>query len=312
MRQHQLSIAAGLLIGYWVVRFAVYFWIAESALAEALSWLLLVIPVGYTALHFHEAGGAVSALLVFLGNVAIRRFLGVSTNLMPAIIAVSAGAGVIGGALIGYVARVTKAIREQNERLLTTMREANHRIRNGLAMARSVASLEQNASEGSQATEALNKVVSRIDAIATLHDELLWRREDRTIELSRYLHRIIEQLRSLLDMEIEDGSVEGGELLVDSEVAVRIGLITNELLTNIAKHDTINGERPRARVALFASEKRLLLQIASDRGELPEDSMRPDGGLGVRIVELLVEQVAGTLTATSRKPPTFELSVPTA
>lgn len=297
-------------MGYWALRLAVYYWTPDSAVLEATSWLLLAIPVGYAAVHYYELGGALCVVLAIAGNVLVRQSLGVTTNLTFATIWVSVTASIIAGVLIGYVARVNKTIREQNERLLTTMREANHRIKNSLALARSVASLEQNTREGSEATEALDKVVSRIDAIATLHDELLWRRDDRTVELPRYLHRITEQIGSLLEMQIDNGFEEAGEFPVDSGVAVQIGLITNELLTNMAKYDSAGGVRPKATVSLTSDTHRLLLRVSSDRGHLPEVSMTPDGGLGVRIVDLLVEQIHGSLTTISREPPAFELAVP--
>ena len=309
-RDRQIPIAIGILLAYFALRFGVYFWVPESAVLEATSWLLLAIPVGYAAIQFHEIGGALSVLLAVAGNVAIRGTLGVTSNLTSATLWVSFGGSLLGGVLIGYVARITMAIRRQNERLLTTMREANHRIKNSLALARSVASLERNTIEGSQATEALDKVVSRIDAIATLHDELLWRREDRTVDLSRYLHRIVEQLRSLLGIEITDGFQEAQELPVDSNVAVQIALITNELLTNIAKHDTGDSRLPRASISLSGEPQHLILQVASDSGSLPEEPMTPESGLGTRIVDLLVEQIHGSLTITSREPPAFKLSVP--
>ena len=310
-RTRQLLILLGLLLGYFVLRFLTYWLAPESALLEALSWLLLVFPVGFAALTLLESGAAATALVVVGGNIAIRETLGVETNLQLATIWVSWGASLLGGALLGHIVRITAALRERNERLLTTMREANHRIKNGLALARSVVSLEKNTVEGSDAISALNKVSSRIDAIAALHDELLWRREDRTINLTHYLRRIVEQLREVLSLEIEYGFAEDPEITVDSELAVRIALITNELLTNIAKHDATADGAPHPSVTLRQADGTVQVTVSSDRGSLPERPREADRGLGARIVDLLVEQSRGTLRTVSSAPPVIELSVPT-
>ncbi|MFP4536243.1 MAG: sensor histidine kinase [Spirochaetaceae bacterium] len=299
-----------LLLAYFLVRFVTYSLTPDSALLEILSWLLLVFPVGFAAITLLEYGAAATAILIVAGNIAIREVLGVQTNLELATIWVSWGASLVAGALLGHLARITAALRERNERLLTTMREANHRIRNGLALAKSVVSLEKNTIEGSDAVGALNKVSSRIDAIATLHDELLWKREDRTVNLPSYLRRIVEQLREVLDLEIEESFAQENEITVDSEVAVGIALITNELLTNMAKHDLTSEGAPHPSVTLRQTDGNVQLTVASDRGTMPEQLGESERGLGTRIVDLLVEQSHGNLKTVSSAPPVFELSVP--
>lgn len=309
-RKKRLFVLLGLLLLYFGIRFLSYRSFPENPWLESVTWLLLVFPVALSAVSFLEMGAVLTALVVIVGNVAIRRILGIDTNLLPTTIWVSWGASLLGAALLGYLARMTAALQERNERLVTTMREANHRIKNGLALARSVVSLEMNTAEGSGATEALGKVASRIDAIGAIHDELLWRREDRSVDLTHYLRRILEQLRSVLQIEIDHQLEEESEVPVDSEAAVRIGLITNELLTNMAKHDVTKEGPPRCSVAISRPGHSVVITVASDRGSLPEHPSKPQNGLGTRIVDLLVEQSRGTLTAVSRTPPVFELSVP--
>ena len=115
------------------------------------------------------------------------------------------------------------------------------------------------------------------------------------VEFKEYLQHLCEDLSGLL---VQDGSgyaivVEGANVEIPTTMAIPLGFIVNELITNSAKyaegHVSVRIEA--------ASPTDRSLSVVDDgpgmpAGFKPEDSK----GLGMKIVLSLVQQIGGTLS----------------
>jgi two-component sensor histidine kinase len=121
------------------------------------------------------------------------------------------------------------------------VRETHHRVSNHLQILASLIGLQAHAHgfTDKPVRDALLGVRQRILAVGRLHRQLHAVTGDGSVEISGYLNRLGEDLRlcySLeagcpLDLEL---CIEAGQVTAD--VAMTIGLIVNELVTNAVKH----------------------------------------------------------------------------
>jgi two-component sensor histidine kinase/putative methionine-R-sulfoxide reductase with GAF domain len=183
--------------------------------------------------------------------------------------------------------------------------EASHRVKNSLQLVASLLSLQANAAQDEPVRAALAEARARIATVARVHDRL-WRGEERTgIDLAAFLGDLCADLEStaLAGCRV---SCRADSVAVPSDLAVSLGLIANELVTNAFKHASDGG---LVVVALERSgpdepEPRVRLRV-TDRGPgLPEgfDPARGHRSLGMRIVNGLVGRLEGTLSASSGGP----------
>ena len=131
-------------------------------------------------------------------------------------------------------------------------------------------------------------------SIGRVHRRLhLLDHQDR-VEFKEYLHHLCEDLSGLL---FQEGSgyaivVEGAKIEIPTTLAIPLGFIVNELITNSAKyaegHITVQID------ALSAADRSL--SVVDDGPGLPAGFAPSDSkGLGMKIVQSLVQQIGGEL-----------------
>ena len=108
-----------------------------------------------------------------------------------------------------------------------------------------------------------------------------------------------------LDIDIE-------EMSLDMDLSVPCGLILNELLSNALKYAFPDGRRGTVRIRMHRQgPAELLLTVADDGvGFPPGVDYRNPATLGLRIVNILVSQIRGTLTMPGSAGSTFAISFP--
>nr|QNO46575.1 hypothetical protein NKHCAGDB_00008 [Methanosarcinales archaeon ANME-2c ERB4] len=113
---------------------------------------------------------------------------------------------------------------------------------------------------------------------------------------------------------IQDTKITSNVSVADSplpiSIAVPVGLVVNELLSNAFKHAFVNRNEGTIGVSFGVSEKGLVSLTVSDDGVglPPEFNIDESKTLGLRLVKILTEdQLQGTLEVTSDGGATFKM-----
>jgi PAS domain S-box-containing protein len=187
---------------------------------------------------------------------------------------------------------------EEKEVLL---REIHHRVKNNLAVISSLFYLQSTATRDQPTIDLLEDGRSRIQSMALVH-ELLYRSNnlaaidiaDYAVALARDLIR--SQTRSArIDLVTR---VEPVTLAVD--VAIPVGLVLNEMLTNAMKHAFHGRDAGCIELELHRSGERCVMDVADDGvGVGTRDPANADS-LGMRVMRALARQLEGELEITPR------------
>lgn len=198
------------------------------------------------------------------------------------------------------------ALRKALEEKGMLLRELQHRVKNNLAMISSLVSLESERLERDEDREAFERVQDRIRAMALVYD-MLYRSEGvLDVDLSVYLRTLLEGFRdSYLG---GPGGAEGPveletelyEARLDLKRAIPLGIIVTELATNATKYAFPDGRKGRIDVRLRVGEGKAVISIEDDGiGMVQGVASRAGGGTGLKLVDLLVDQIGGRLTRSS-------------
>ena len=184
--------------------------------------------------------------------------------------------------------RVVDAETRRAEGLSLALREMDHRTKNNFQIASSVLRLQATRSGNAEVSDALKRAANRILSIAATHDNLAHSSTSLSyLNISRYLSVLCERImESLTDDAVLNVELE--ECPVHRDVALNMGLILNELITNAIKHGPSDGF---ARIELSgrrAEDGGYVIELA-DNGPGMAEEYRP-GGLGKRLVELLASK----------------------
>lgn len=173
--------------------------------------------------------------------------------------------------------------------------EADHRLLNGLQMIVSLLSLQSRTEPNTDAAEHLSAAANRVGTLARVHRRLHSLDSEQAVAFKQFLEELCREYTSMLaseDRRKQTIVVEGCDTHLPAATAVPLSLIVNELITNAAKHGqgviTIRLEE--------TPEGGKLLSVCNEGPPLPEGfDPAASEGLGMQIVQSLVEQIGGTL-----------------
>ena len=146
--------------------------------------------------------------------------------------------------------------------------------------------------------------------MALVHEQLYQSPDPSAIEIGSFLG----QLCSRLSTQSQAISVDVPRLAVRASMAVNIGILVNELVTNALRHAYPENRSGLISVGASIEETRLRLWV-SDDGKGLESDFDPYGthGLGMRLVMSLPRSLGGETRWRSRPgETTFEIVVPLA
>jgi two-component sensor histidine kinase len=175
--------------------------------------------------------------------------------------------------------------------------ELAHRTRNDLMMVASVLGLQAMRQDDPQARAALESAVARVRVIAEAQERLRKSGKQGQVEVAAYLralgHGLAELLRDVRPIVVR---VKAAPMAVDAPVAVSIGLIANELVTNAFKYAFPDGQGGAVQITLEPVGEGMVLSVEDDGVGVPASKK---DGLGSRLVQLLASHLGGTVRSVS-------------
>ena len=204
---------------------------------------------------------------------------------------------VLAAELQAALAREAACLQEKNElsrRQAMLAEEFEHRLINGLQLIVSLLSLQSRTATTPEAAEQLIIAARRVSSIGRVHRRLHLLDHQDQVEFKEYLHHLCDDLSGLLFREDSGYAivVEGAKVEIPTTLAIPLGFIVNELITNSAKYAE---GHIAVRIDALSNADRLL-SIVDDGPGLPAGFAPSDSkGLGMKIVQSLVQQIGGEL-----------------
>jgi two-component sensor histidine kinase len=178
-------------------------------------------------------------------------------------------------------------------------RETDHRIANSLAaisaLVRRKATNPCLEASVEHFREVLLDVSGRIDMVARLH-RLLTHTNGAAVPVTRFLRDVCAAMGSIAPDDQVKATVEcSGDLTIPPSAALPLGLLTAELFSNSVKYAHPTGLPTIIRIACVqALDGTLTFMFEDDGVGLPENfDPTHDGGLGMRLVQALSNQLHG-------------------
>ena len=178
-------------------------------------------------------------------------------------------------------------------------REVSHRVKNSLSLVSSLLSMQARGAASDDVREALADAGSRIHAIGQVHDQL-WRSPDlETVQLMDFVCQLCEGLSE--SSEVHQVECEVGDGAVPSDVAIPLGLIVNEFVTNAIKY-AYGPEGGLVRVEGLVTDGEVRVTVIDHGKGFDLQAARTTRSLGLRVVDSLVRQLGGTLSSDTGGP----------
>jgi two-component system, sensor histidine kinase PdtaS len=171
------------------------------------------------------------------------------------------------------------------------LQEMHHRVRNNLQTVAALLSIQLRHNEGAPWASHLREAISRVQAIAAVHDLLSdeQRLGGTTVDVIAR-HAADEAYGTLTPPGLTvTFDVPPSDVRVPSKQATILALLINELVANAVKHGFSGRDRGTIAIRAHQEQGEATIEIWNDGEAIPED-FDPSGGhgLGMRIIQRLV------------------------
>ncbi|MGE5340650.1 MAG: histidine kinase dimerization/phosphoacceptor domain -containing protein [Candidatus Omnitrophota bacterium] len=200
---------------------------------------------------------------------------------------------------------------EEKEILL---KEIHHRVKNNLQIILSLLDLQADKLENPEVIQVFQDSKNRIRSMALVHENLYQSGDLAHIDSYEYIQSVLDYFLAtygnLGDRISYKFKIDS--FLLNMDIAIPVGLILTELLSNAFKHAFIHNKKGRLSVSFRLEQDEKLVLCVQDNGVgLPDEkSLQEKKSLGLQLVTLLTRQVGGTFEVIRRGGTTFNVILP--
>ena len=179
------------------------------------------------------------------------------------------------------------------------LKEIHHRVKNNMQVISSLLSLQATYIKDEQIRSIFSESCDRVKSMALIHEKLYNTANLALVNFSEYTRSLVAGIfrscatsprRVRLDITVE-------EIFLGVDMAIPCGLILNELLSNCLKHAFPRGRNGVIGIDLASvTGGGVRLTVSDDGVGFPEGlDFMAAGSLGLRLVNMLVTQLHGTI-----------------
>ncbi|GAB4313141.1 MAG: hypothetical protein Kow0019_12410 [Methanobacteriaceae archaeon] len=190
--------------------------------------------------------------------------------------------------------RIKKSLKEKE----VLLREIHHRVKNNMQIISSLLNLQLLQINDQNILKFFKDTQARVKAMAMIHEKLYESKDLSHISFADYVNRLLSQL---FDSYAQDPTrikllLDIDEIYYNIETAIPLGLILNELISNVLKHAFPGMMQGNLTVKLEKRDDVNILTVADNGVGIPEEiDFRNTSTLGLELVNSLVNQIDGDI-----------------
>ena len=178
------------------------------------------------------------------------------------------------------------------------LKETHHRIKNNFASITSLLSLQARTENNPLIQAALQDAAGRVDSMKVLYDKLLLTEDYQTTSVKEYLDNLIDDIRSFFPVNLHlviKKDIDDFQL--NSKQLIPIGIIVNEILTNIMKYAFVDKSAGIIEFNLKEHKGNVTISVRDNGIGLPDGfDIEKQKGFGIMLIKMLAQQLNGSFT----------------
>jgi PAS domain S-box-containing protein len=190
-------------------------------------------------------------------------------------------------------------IRESLKEKEILLKEIHHRVKNNFAIVQTLVSLQSGYAEGPEHRRMFKEIEGRLRSMALAHQFLYQSESLADFPIGEYLGNLIDHL------VFASGSGDGSMCLIKHfeeisfgpDIAIPLGFLVTELVTNCMKHAFHNGQKGEITISLKSTGEKEFELLVKDNGVgMPKDiDVKNPASLGLDLVDTFVAQLNGEI-----------------
>jgi hypothetical protein len=225
--------------------------------------------------------------------------------------------------------KINKALQEEvierkraNDKLKTALREkdvllkeVHHRVKNNLQVISSLINLQSYLVKDESVLNFYNQTRNRIKSMALVHEKLYMSDDLSSINFEEYLKDLVKNIYETFKTETRDFNIkiDVEKIYMPIDIAISLALIINELASNSFKYAFPDNRKGDIYISLKKQSEGKFILIAKDNGVgfTKKIDFTNTETLGLRLVDILVSQLDGTISINNSNGAEFTITLQT-
>jgi PAS domain S-box-containing protein len=202
-----------------------------------------------------------------------------------------------------------KSLLSEKEILL---KEIHHRIKNNMSMVHSLLDLQASNLKEASAIAALVDASSRVQSMSLLYDKLYQSPNFQSMSTAEYLPDLIKEILANFPKSQEVKIIKEIDTFpLSAEKLQPLGIILNELLTNIMKYAFDNKKNAIINISIQLTDKTVSVKVSDNGIGISESvSFENSPGFGLTLVKMLTKQLYGKLNLSRKNGTNVSIEFP--
>jgi PAS domain S-box-containing protein len=205
-----------------------------------------------------------------------------------------------------------KEIKKQLTEKEYLLKAIHHRTKNNIALIASLISLHMKSISNPEAYSILQDTIGRVDCMNVLYDTLLTADNYDNLSVKTYCEKIINSVLAIFPDSPKIKVLRNiDDFIVEQKILFPLGVIIEELLTNIFKYAFPKPQYSLIRFSLKKSGKKVVLMLQDNGVGFPENfDFENSDSFGLTIIKMLSKQLNGDFTIENNSGTKCVLSFP--
>jgi PAS domain S-box-containing protein len=209
-------------------------------------------------------------------------------------------AGNVNGILVAFSDITERKETEEKIRALLDekeliLKEVHHRIKNNMGNIQSLLLLQAGASEDRRLAASLEAAAVRVQSMMLLYNKLYLSSSFAAVSIRQYLPALIEQvIANFSSGNTVRVMTDIADFDLSSKILQPLGIIMNELITNVMKYAFAGSKDPTIEVSASRVAGHVVVSIRDNGVGMPDSvDLERSTGFGLMLVKALTEQLRG-------------------
>ena len=191
------------------------------------------------------------------------------------------------------------------------LKEVHHRVKNNLQVICSILEMQADSSDSNKLKDKLQTSMDRVFSMALVHEQLYSNDTNEFINAHEYLHEIVNAVVSSQQNIAKNVALklDIGEVKLALNIALPLGMILNELISNAFKYAFITPHKGVLKLSLKQKDATVIICLSDNGPGIDLDNKR-EKSIGLQIAHDFVYQLKGELKTFNQQGTNYELHIP--
>ena len=187
-------------------------------------------------------------------------------------------------------------LQRANRRIKTLLRELNHRVQNNHQTLYGILVLQADKTQEIGQINLLKSLRNRVESMSIIHDLLYKDDYDGSIDMNDFIPSLVTNVSLAFgnDPSSLQTIIHVNGIKLNTDQAIPLGLVINELVTNVYKYGVLSLPNPVLEIYLSRKDAYTLILKDNCQPWNHEEFRTKKTGLGLSLVENFVKQLEGT------------------